>query len=539
MRGLTFQVSKPIGQSVPNRVDIACFVGLVGYRGGGAVADQVANWLQHQGWLKPEGKPSSPYHRDGAANLLDVPVPIEAWDSFDALFAWDQRDFGDDRGLTYLGAAVRSFFAQGGRKCYIVRVGDPLPYRAPRSDRQALLDKLIPGYPVAVRSTNTDRTSWQGIGHLFGLPDVSFLSMPDLPDLTRSDTEPITPEPPDQPEHAERFVVCSEPSPPPPADDVIGRIPAPRCDERGYCQWAQAIHVAANFIATHRREVQLVASVPLPQSRLVAAADMLRYIHQKHLLSGNIDTSHSRLCTDDPHDFRSVASAFVQLCYPWVRTPAARRIPEALETPEGALVGMLAKNALTQGTFRSATKLRQRDIVDLSPLLRRDQLHGRNVHAPADASPNAVLTDRISLFSQTPEGIRLISDVTTSNDVSYRPAGINRLFGLIIRSARRIGEEFIFESSGDALWSRLRAHINDLLLSLYRRGGLRGASSADAFHVRCDRGTMTQRDIDMGRVIAVIQFDPAASIETMNVVLTMDEGSQVSLTSSAIEETVA
>ncbi|MBU4264362.1 MAG: hypothetical protein KKC76_21145 [Proteobacteria bacterium] len=538
MKGLNFYVHKPIQESAPNRVDIACFVGLVSLRCG-KLPTEVATWLQHQGWLKADNHLSSPYHRNEAMDLLDVPVPIEDWDSFDALFAWDKRYFGGEKGITYLGAAVRSFFAQGGRRCYIIRVGDPLPFNAARPEREALLAKLIPGYPMVVSSNKSDRTSWQGIGHLFGLPDVSFLSLPDLPDLTQSEQERIPSEPTQIQAPPEQFVVCSEPSSTPPADNVIGRIPAPRCDELGYCQWAQAVNVAANFIATHRREVQLVASLPLPEKRLSASDNMLRYIHQKHLLSGDIEKSHTKLCADNPHEFRSVASAFVQLCYPWVRTIAARRIPEELETPEGALIGLLAKNALTRGTFRSATKLQQRDIVDLSPVLRQEQIHGRHPQATSDASPGAVLIDRVTLFSHTPEGIKMISDVTTSNDVQYRPASINRLFSLIIRAARRIGEEFVFESSGEALWSRLRDLMSDLLLTLYKQGGLRGTTPADAFHVRCDRSTMTQHDIDMGRVIAIIQFDPAASIETMNVVLTMDEGSHVSLSSLGIQEDAA
>ena len=542
MRGLNFQIHKPIEKSAPNRVDIACFVGLVKYRGG-ELPIEVKTWLQQQGWLRRfQGSPSA-YHREGALRLLDVPVPIESWNSFDELFAWDQRDFGNDKGTTYLGAAVRSFFAQGGRKCYIIRVAKPLPFGATRIEREAVISNIIPGYPSVVSTSKSDRTSWRGIGHLFGLPDISFLSMPDLPDLTQSEhvraaTEaPQTPEPSDKP--PERFVVCSEPTPPPPEDNAIALIPAPRCDEPGYCQWAQAIHVVANFVATHRREVQIVAGIPLPQKELAASANLLGFMHKKHLLSEDIKKSDNRLCSNDTKVYRSVASAFVQLCYPWVRTIVASKIPEAIETPEGALVGMLARNALTRGAFRSAVKLQQRDIVDLEPLLRQEQIYASYSQTTSNASPNAALVDRVTLFSQTPNGVKLISDVTTSNDMNYRPASINRIMSLIIRASRRVGEEFVFESSGEPIWARLRDHMSDLLLSLYHEGGLRGASSTEAFSVRCDRSTMTQRDIDSGRMIAQIQFDPAGSIETMNAVLTMDEGSHVSLTSLGIQEAVA
>ena len=40
---------------------------------------------------------------------------------------------------------------------------------------------------------------------------------------------------------------------------------------------------------------------------------------------------------------------------------------------------------------------------------------------------------------------------------------------------------------------------------------------------------MSQNDIDNGRVIAQVQFDAAAAIEQISVVLAMDEGGQASL----------
>ena len=59
--------------------------------------------------------------------LLDVPVPLESWDAFTRLFCPEMRrlDAEGARGMGYLAAAVRSFFEQGGRRCYVVRVGRP------------------------------------------------------------------------------------------------------------------------------------------------------------------------------------------------------------------------------------------------------------------------------------------------------------------------------------------------------------------------------------------------------------------------------
>jgi len=68
-----------------------------------------------------------------------------------------------------------------------------------------------------------------------------------------------------------------------------------------------------------------------------------------------------------------------------------------------------------------------------------------------------------------------------------------------------------------------------LLHGLWGDGALTGAFSSDAFEVRCDRSTMTQVDLDAGRIIAQVQFTAASPIERITVVLAMDEGGQVTL----------
>src|SRR5262245_25707422 len=106
MNGLVFEERRPVVRSAPNRADIACFVGFVGRRPG-TVPSTVVQALAEQGWTSP------PYARP-IGDLLDVPVPIDTWETFDRLFAWDRRDL-DGRGVlgtSYLGAAVRSYFVQ-------------------------------------------------------------------------------------------------------------------------------------------------------------------------------------------------------------------------------------------------------------------------------------------------------------------------------------------------------------------------------------------------------------------------------------------
>jgi phage tail sheath protein FI len=148
------------------------------------------------------------------------------------------------------------------------------------------------------------------------------------------------------------------------------------------------------------------------------------------------------------------------------------------------------------------------------------------------------MAERVSILGQTPQGFALLSDVTTSLDEGYRPACVNRLVAALVRAARRAGEELVFEPSGEALWGRIRRQLQRLLTGLFQEGALRGATPAEAFEVRCDRSTMTQNDLDAGRMVVSVQIQTALPIERITVVLGLHEGGQVSVLSSESGEAV-
>lgn len=524
MYGLRFEDQAPVVVSAPNRVDIACFVGFVSRRGQD-VPSEVKRWLDERGWSSVRnGRPP-------LGELLDVPVPIDTWEVFDRLFAWERRDFNGNGQIStsYLGAAIRSFFAQGGRKCYVVRVGDTWPLSGlnnadpsidVRSERRnERLEKLIPGYPLLVSASPVDQASWRGIAHLFGLPDASFLCLPDLADIVGVEQKEFEPPEPSSPSD-EQFVECSAPQAPPSPDRQARLFRAPRCDKDGYDFWAKALGLIADILARQQREVQLVAAVPIQEPGMEADGALLEFL---------IDRGHGPLATHPGRSSNGLASAFVQLAYPWVRTSASVNLPEQLESPDALLIGILARNAILRGSFRSAANLHLVDAYDLYPYLRREQMLRPVADNPARNGASHSFLERISLFGHTPDGLRLLSDVTTSLNESYRQASVNRLVSIIVRAARRLGEDIQFETSDESLWTRLTVHLNSLLSGLFQAGGLRGGTTAEAFHVRCDRSTMSQNDIDNGRVIAQVQFDAAAAIEQISVVLAMDEGGQASL----------
>ena len=71
----------------------------------------------------------------------------------------------------------------------------------------------------------------------------------------------------------------------------------------------------------------------------------------------------------------------------------------------------------------------------------------------------------------------------------------------------------VFEPNGEALWARARTTVTDFLTHEWRSGKLQGASAEQAFFVRCDQSTMTQNDLDNGRLNIVVGVAPVKPAE--------------------------
>ena len=490
----------------------------------GLLGEAVVEWWVEHAWL-------TPFSGRSAADLLeldDVPVPIDTWDMFDAHFAWDDRPLVEGtvrRSDTTLGAAVRRFFLQGGRKCYVIRVGLPWPPLAPLTTRSVFRVRLLETLP---EPSPVDRETWRGVGHLFGLPDVSFLCLPDLPELFSVDAAAVAPE--TETEGEERFIECATRIDPP-VSRSLRAFPVPRCNADGFGEWARFVSRLGSLLERRCRDVQFIAAVPLPidEAALRASQEIaaVEPAHRRSAIAARIFASRTAQWVSAG----SIQTAFVQLVYPWLRTRASSRLPGVVEAPDAMLAGVLANNALTVGTWQSAAREPVSGIVALEPVMSiedRQRVLPYQDEVGLRRLPRTV-QERISVFAPFPAGFQLLSDVTTDDDEAYRPANVNRLVAALVRTARLLGEDAAFVNNGEALWRRLRTALEDLLLGLWGEGALAGASSSEAFEVRCDRSTMTQADLDAGRVIARVTFNAASPIEQITVVFAMDEGGHVTL----------
>lgn len=62
----------------------------------------------------------------------------------------------------------------------------------------------------------------------------------------------------------------------------------------------------------------------------------------------------------------------------------------------------------------------------------------------------------------------------------------------------------VFENNNAQLWSRVSQTTDNFLTNEWQQGKLKGKRRHEAFYVKCDRTTMTQNDIDNGRLILLV-----------------------------------
>ena len=104
----------------------------------------------------------------------------------------------------------------------------------------------------------------------------------------------------------------------------------------------------------------------------------------------------------------------------------------------------------------------------------------------------------------TGRGYRVWGARTASSDPEWKYVNVRRYFNYLEASIDRSTQWAVFEPNGERLWANIRETVGGFLYNEWVSGALLGKSPDEAYFVRCDRTTMTQADLDNGRLICLI-----------------------------------
>jgi phage tail-like protein len=100
-----------------------------------------------------------------------------------------------------------------------------------------------------------------------------------------------------------------------------------------------------------------------------------------------------------------------------------------------------------------------------------------------------------------------------SSDPEWKYVNLRRYFAYLEHSIDRGTQWAVFEPNDEVLWANVRRAVEDFLLSEWQSGALLGDRPEQAYFVKCDRSTMSQDDIDHGRLVCVVGVAPLCPAE--------------------------
>lgn len=194
-------------------------------------------------------------------------------------------------------------------------------------------------------------------------------------------------------------------------------------------------------------------------------------------------------------------STYAALYYPWVRVldPVTRK--EINLPPSGFVAGIYARNDINRAVYKAPAN----EVVNLAlgfeKLLNKSQ---QDVLNPEGINCFRFFEGR---------GFRLWGARTISSDPEWKYVNLRRYFAYLEHSIDKGTQWAVFEPNGEALWGNVRRTIEDFMLNEWQMGALLGDKPEKAFFVKCDRSTMTQNDLDNGRLVCLVGLAPLRPAE--------------------------
>jgi phage tail sheath protein FI len=201
--------------------------------------------------------------------------------------------------------------------------------------------------------------------------------------------------------------------------------------------------------------------------------------------------------------FRSlIDTKYAALYYPWVEIRDPRTSGGVEQAPpSGFMAGIYARTDVARGVHKAPANEVIRSIRGFAQTItKREQ--------------DILNPENINVLRAFPgRGNRVWGARVLTSDAAWKYVPVRRLFLMIEESIDEGTQFVVFEPNDEPLWARVRQSVTNFLITQWRLGALQGATADEAFFVACDRSTMTQDDIDNGRLICKVGIAPVKPAE--------------------------
>jgi phage tail sheath protein FI len=262
-------------------------------------------------------------------------------------------------------------------------------------------------------------------------------------------------------------------------------------------------------------EVEEIAIVAMPDSASLGSAQHLVAVQY---LIAHAEMAKYRIAVVDGPESSSLNeirafrgqfdSKYAALYHPWVEVldplerPAQGAPPRRMNLPpSGFVAGIYARNDIERGVHKAPANEIVRGLTRFEININRPR---QEVLNPEGINALRFLEGR---------GNRVWGARTMSSDPEWKYVNVRRLFIFLEHSIDKSMQWAVFEPNNRMLWDNIRTAVEDFLLVQWMQGALLGDKPEEAYFVRCDRTTMTQNDLDNGRLVCLIGVAPTKPAE--------------------------
>jgi phage tail sheath protein FI len=251
-----------------------------------------------------------------------------------------------------------------------------------------------------------------------------------------------------------------------------------------------------------------IAALP-PAAQKEAVDAVIAHCEDNRYRIGIIDPPDSYTSISGIRDFRAqFDTKYAAMYYPWVDVldPTAKNDPGAPPAtvalpPSGFAAGIYARSDVERGVHKAPAN----EVMLGMSRFRTNVTYDRQ----AVLNPEGI--NALRFFPGRSN--RVWGARTMSSDPEWKYVNVRRLFIYLEHSIDKSTQWAVFEPNNERLWANIRQTIEDFLTVVWKTGALMGTKPEEAFFVRCDRTTMTQNDLDNGRLICLIGVAPTYPAE--------------------------
>jgi len=450
---------------------------------------------------------------------IDKAQRILSWQDF-------ERQFGGLDARSPLGYAVYSFYANGGKDAYIIRMVDEGTAVAATTqiDGKLNLTAVSPGewgnhYGFKTLKRSDDNTKFR-LQVLF----FNKVNDPDGSGTIVESFENLSMDPNDK-----RFVVkvieedsniinavlIGDPDAPP--ADTVGAIPRLGVGADGTVLDPNSASFETK-LASATGGVNLLKRVDLfnllcvpGETTATVLSDLQKFCrdHRAFLIAdceenatyGNLMNGPDTALTGD----NAINAAFY---FPWLKMPDPLQENRPRDVPPcGFIAGIYARTDASRGVFKAPAGIDASltGVLKVKETLTDDENGVLN--------PKAINCIRnFPVYGTVVWGARTLQgNDERGSEWKYIP--VRRIALYIEESLFRGTKWVVFEPNDEPLWAQIRLNIGAFMHNLFRQGAFQGTTPRDAYFVKCDKETTTQNDIDRGIVNILVGFAPLKPAE--------------------------